>query len=141
MNIRRIAVFLIAMLAAVACEKAAEDRQDAEQVVTGDILTCMDDYHRVLRPLMHQALPDKNVAAFKENSAQLQECAEKLAVAAIPEKYEEHKTEITALAREVLDTTKIFANDCQTGDDEKIFASFLVAHDKYEALADIVYKL
>ncbi|MCG8606351.1 hypothetical protein MJD09_15375 [bacterium] len=140
MPTKTVYVLLLVLLAALGCEKTVEENEKAAESAN-DLLTCMDDYHRVLRPLMHQALPEKNVAAFKDNSGKLHECAERLVSAVIPEKYAEQKTEIAGLVQEILDTTKTFANDCQTGSDEKILASFLVAHDKYEALADIVYRL
>lgn len=101
----------------------------------------MDDYHRVLRPLMHQALPNQDVAAFKANAAELLQCAEKVAAAGIPEKFAAQKDQIAGLAKALREKTQTFHDRCQSGADAEIFESFTTAHDEYEALADILYKL
>lgn len=37
--------------------------------------------------------------------------------------------------------TEMFYETCKSGADEEIVDAFMAAHDDYEALADIVYKL
>ncbi len=101
----------------------------------------MDDYHRVLRPLMHQALPNQDVAAFKANAAALLQSAEKVAAAEIPEKFAAQKEHITGLTNTLLEKTRSFHDCCQSGTDAEIFESFTAAHDNYETLADVVYRL
>lgn len=71
--------------------------QDASGAATVTLVQAMDAYHRVLRPLMHQALPEKNLVAFKENSEELLRQAEKIDQAVIPEKFSEQREKIEML--------------------------------------------
>ncbi|NIR47358.1 hypothetical protein GWO43_02640 [candidate division KSB1 bacterium] len=134
-------VLMITLLTNLGCQETPETGQENLAKAQKGLVDYMDEYHRVLRPLMHQALPDKNVAAFKENSAELLKCAENLAAADIPEKFETQKAKISTLTGEILENTRTFHETCQTGTEQEIFDTFLAAHDKYEALADIVYQL
>lgn len=119
----------------------ADKTQNTSVAETVTLVQAMDDYHRVLRPLMHQALPDQNVAAFKENSEALLQQAEKIDQAVIPEKFADQRDKIEPLCKSILEKTRRFHESTGVGSDEQIFDAFLAAHDEYEVLADIVYKL
>ncbi len=124
----------------LACQKQSETEQTAA-TTENTLLQAMDEYHRVLRPLMHQALPNQDVAAFKANAAELLQCAEKVAAADIPEKFTAQKDQIAGRTKTLLEKTQTFHDRCQSDADTEIFESFTTAHDDYEALADILYKL
>ena len=133
--------FLIAaLIPTLACQKQSETEQTSA-TTENSLLQAMDEYHRVLRPLMHQALPNQDVAAFKANAAALLQCAEKVAAADVPEKFTAQKNEIAGRTKTLLEKTRAFHDRCQSGTDAEIFDSFTAAHDNYEALADILYKL
>lgn len=123
------------------CQKSSETSEETTNATRSSLMGSMDEYHRVLRPLMHQALPEQDVAAFKERASELLKCAEKLVGVPIPAQFVERKATIDSLAQEILAKTKTFHEICQTGTADEIFDAFMVAHDDYEALADIVYKL
>jgi hypothetical protein len=132
-------VLLVLMVAFTAsCQKQSETEQTATE---NTLLQAMDEYHRVLRPLMHQALPNQDSAAFKANAAALLECAEKVAAADIPEKFAAQKAQIDSVADDMLAKTRLFYDAAQGGADEEMLNQFTAAHEDYEALADIVYKL
>jgi len=147
---RCISVFVIMILSLVvlSCQKGSDSTESMEARTQTDsgpdtvtLVQAMDDYHRVLRPLMHQALPEKNVVAFKENSEALLRQAEKIEQAVIPEKFADQREKIEMLSTSILEKTKRFHESTRVGSDEQIFDTFLAAHDEYEVLADIVYKL
>lgn len=119
-------------------QKSESEQQTANQT---DLMQAMDAYHRVMRPLMHQALPEKDVTAFKDHAGDLLNKAEKLVEAEIPEKFSEEKTRIDSLRREILTKTQTFGKAAKSGSDNEIFDAFMTAHDEYERLADLVYKL
>ncbi|HEX9652329.1 MAG TPA: hypothetical protein VGA99_01345 [bacterium] len=132
---------LMAMLIpTLACQKQSETEQ-ASATTENSFLKAMDEYHRVLRPLMHQALPNQDVAAFKANASALLQCAETVATTDIPEKFAAQKAQIDSLADAMLAKTRLFYDACQGGADAEMFNQFSAAHEDYEALADIVYKL
>lgn len=133
-NLSLAVIFMLGLTSFVGCKKSPETTQKT-------LIHSMDEYHRVLRPLMHQALPEKNVVAFKENAEELLKCAERLATAEVPPKFENQKTEIDSLVKGILEKTKTFQQTCKSGTEEEIFNTFMTAHDDYEALADIVYEL
>jgi len=143
-------VFVVAILGlsiGLSCQKKSDssdttdDAQNASGPNTITLVQAMDEYHRVLRPLMHQALPEENIVAFKENSEELLRQAEKIDHAVIPEKFAEQRDKIEMLSKSILEKTKRFHESTRVGSDEQILDTFLVAHDEYEALADLVYKL
>lgn len=119
-------------------EKSETEQQTAEHI---DLVQAMDEYHRVLRPLMHQALPEKDVNAFKENADELLRKAETLSEAEIPKKFAGQESRIDSLRSGILTKTQTFAETAKTGSGDEIFDAFLAAHDEYEVLADLVYKL
>lgn len=133
-------MLMAALLPALACQKQSETEQTGA-ATENNLLQAMDDYHRVLRPLMHQALPNQDVAAFKNNAAALLQGAEKVAAAEIPEKFAAQRDQIAALTKTLLEKTQVFHERCQSGADTEILESFTSAHEDYEALADILYKL
>ncbi|MFQ5771701.1 MAG: hypothetical protein ACE5HX_14300 [bacterium] len=134
-------ILLFGFILNLCCQKTSETNQESSQTTTKGLVEYMDEYHRVLRPLMHQALPDKDVAAFKENAPELLKCAEKVAAAEIPAKFAAKKAEVETLTKSILAKTKTFYEICQSGSEDEILDTFMAAHDEYEALADIVYKL
>lgn len=144
-----IVMAIVSLCIGLSCQQKSEsgDTPDARGTQDGagpDTVTleqAMDEYHRVLRPLMHQALPEKNVTAFKENSEALLREAEKIDQAVIPEKFADQRERIEMLSSSILEKTKRFHEATRVGSDEQVLDTFLVAHDEYEALADIVYKL
>ncbi len=123
------------------CQKTSETTEESSGAAPKSLVELMDEYHRVLRPLMHQALPDEDVATLKENASALLKGAEKIAAVEIPSKFEAKKDELSNIINGLLSKTKAFYETCQTGSDEEIMDTFRSAHDDYEALADIVYKL
>ncbi|MFQ5604072.1 MAG: hypothetical protein ACE5HS_12475 [bacterium] len=132
-------ILIWCMFLVAACQKNTDTAK--EKVPQKDLLQCMDEYHRILRPLIHQALPNEDFAAFKKSSQALLICAKNLEAAATPEKYGDQKAEIELLTAGILTKTHSFQEICQSGSDADILDAFIRIHDDYEALADIVYKL
>lgn len=131
----------VAMILTLGCKKNTETAQQNASAMQSNLVQAMDDYHRVLRPLMHQALPQKNMAAFKENSDRLLKQAEQLAKAAIPAKFESQKPEIDRMTQSILEKTRTFHLATQSAGDPEILETFRAAHDEYEELANVVYQL
>ncbi|MCU1265247.1 MAG: hypothetical protein JWM21_1565 [Acidobacteria bacterium] len=95
-----------------------------------------DDFHRVLHPLQHEALPKADFSRIRAKSSELIKHGRAIVKLGIPRGTKaahvaEFRTELSkfnkALAR--------FSSDVKKGSDEQLKVSYSAVHDSFEMLA------
>ena len=97
------------------------------------------EFHDVLHPLQHEALPAKDFQRIRSNSAELVKRGREVVQVGVPkgtaqERIEEFRRELQKFNK-ALD---IFAERSQTGTDQQLEVSFSAVHDSFEMLADML---
>ena len=97
------------------------------------------DFHHVLHPLEHEALPAKDFQRIRSNSGELLRRGRGILRVGVPngtnQKYvEDFRRELQKFAR-ALDR---LAEQSQSGSDEQVETSFSAVHDSFEMLAGML---
>lgn len=98
-----------------------------------------EEFHDVLRPLQHEALPSKNYRQIRDQSSRLIKLGKKLVKLGVPPgTKEEHKDNFAKGLIKFNDALAKFKTDAKKGTDEQLATSYLAVHDTYEMLADML---
>ncbi|MBS1272158.1 MAG: hypothetical protein MAGBODY4_01297 [Candidatus Marinimicrobia bacterium] len=130
-----VAVFAMALI--FQCQKKSE----SDMANSVDIVSAMEKFHTVLRPLQHQAVPNSDFEAIKTNAEKLQNLAQQIQDASLPESLKEHKPQIDEYIGNLLEASQTLNDSVDTISDEEILSKFAAVHDHYEELADEIYTL
>ena len=96
-----------------------------------------DEFHDVLRPLQHEALPAKDFAKIRSQSSLLIKRGKVLVKLGVPKgTKDEHKDEFAKGLTKFNEALAKFKADAKKGTDEQLTASYLAVHDTFEMLAD-----
>ena len=98
-----------------------------------------DDFHHLLHPLQHEALPAKDFQRIRSNSTELVKRGRNIVRLGVPrgtddKRVEEFRRELQKFEK-ALDT---FIERSQKGTDEQLEVSFSAVHDSFEILADML---
>jgi len=98
-----------------------------------------NEFHDVLRPLQHEALPAKDFQRIRSNSAELLKRGEAIVRVGVPK--EMPKTKSEEFAKELKnfnDSLAKFGKHAKDGTDEQLETSFSAVHDSFEMLAGML---
>jgi hypothetical protein len=96
-----------------------------------------EEFHDVLRPLQHEALPAKDFAKIRSQSSLLIKRGKSLVKLGVPKgTKDEHKDEFAKGLTKFNEALAKFKTDAKKGTDEQLTASYLAVHDTFEMLAD-----
>jgi len=118
-----------------------QNKQESDTANSVDIVSAMEKFHTLLRPLQHQAVPNNDIRAIQTNAGKLQTLAGQIQDASLPESLKEYRQKIEKLTGELFEASKALNAESDTLSDEKILAKFATVHDHYEALAEVIYTL
>jgi hypothetical protein len=98
-----------------------------------------DDFHRVLHPLEHEALPKGDFPRIRANSRQLIKRGKAIVKLGVPrrtraENVSEFKKELDKFNKALVK----FGADAKSGSDEKLKTSYSAVHDSFEMLAGML---
>jgi hypothetical protein len=98
-----------------------------------------DEFHRVLHPLEHEALPKNDMATIRRRSSELIKLGEAIVKLGVPsgtksEYVEDFKKELEKF-KEAL--TK-YGTDAESGSDTDLKKSYTAVHDSFEELAGML---
>jgi len=98
-----------------------------------------NNFHDVLRPLQHEALPSKDFGRIRLNAGELVKRGKAIVKAGVPagvtkEKAEEFRKEL----KKFNSALKKFNRDAKAGADGDLEASFTAVHDSFEMLAEML---
>jgi hypothetical protein len=98
-----------------------------------------DEFHDVLRPLQHEALPAKDFARIRAQSSLLIKRGKVLVKLGVPKgTKDEHKDEFAKGLIKFNQALVKFKADAKKGTDEQLTASYSAVHDSFETLADLL---
>jgi len=103
------------------------------------LMTAMEKFHTVLRPLQHQAVPNNDVETIKSQTSKLYSMAEQVANATIPEDLREQGDAIHQHQQDLVGRVRELQNQLKNGTDEDILNAFSDIHTQYENFADAIY--
>jgi len=98
-----------------------------------------DQFHDVLHPLVHEALPAKDFQRIRSNAAELLKRGDAIVRLGVPKntagaQAEEFRRELKKFA----DALSKFRQHSQRGTDEQLEVSFSAVHDSFEMLAGML---
>lgn len=98
-----------------------------------------NDFHRVLHPLQHEALPKGDFPRIRAKSRQLIKYGKAIVKLGVPrgtktEQVAEFKAELSKFNKALIK----FGADVKTGTDEQLKTSYSAVHDEFEMLAAMV---
>ena len=98
-----------------------------------------EEFHDVLRPLQHEALPAKDFAKIRAQSSLLIKRGKALVKLGVPKgTKDEHKDEFARGLTKFNEALAKFKSDAKKGTDEQLTKSYLAVHDTFETLADLL---
>jgi hypothetical protein len=98
-----------------------------------------NEFHEVLRPLQHEALPTKDFQRIRANAAELVKRGKAIVQVGLPsgtpaQHHEEFRKELKKFEGALGD----FSKHAQDGTDAQLEASFSAVHDSFEMLAGML---
>lgn len=98
-----------------------------------------NEFHRVLRPLQHEALPGKDFQRIRSNAGELVKHGEAIVKLGVPPgtapgNVEEFRKELTKFS----DALAKFSEHARAGTDDQLEAAFSSVHDSFEILAGML---
>jgi len=98
-----------------------------------------EEFHDVLRPLQHEALPAKDFARIRAQSSLLIKRGKALVKLGVPQgTKDEHKDEFAKGLIKFNEALAKFKAQAKKGTDEQLTASYSAVHDSFEMLADLL---
>jgi hypothetical protein len=96
----------------------------------------IDDFHEVLRPLWHEAVPNQDYEAIKAAIPDLKKLADALMKAELPKKYEFLQKEFDEMRLALKVSVDSLEVVCQGTDNEAIESRMIDMHEAYHALTE-----
>ena len=98
-----------------------------------------DEFHDVLHPLQHEALPAKDFKRIRSNAAELIKKGKAILGLGVPKGTSEERVEVfgSGLKKFATALTK-FSKQSKDGSDEQLELSFSEVHDSFEMLAGML---
>lgn len=98
-----------------------------------------DRFHDVLRPLQHEALPNKDFQRIRSNAAELIKLGKAIVKVGVPSgiaktNVEKFRLELTKFKKAL----NKFSQEAKAGSDSRLETSFSAVHDSFELLAEML---
>ncbi|MCJ7577759.1 MAG: hypothetical protein MUO91_04845 [candidate division Zixibacteria bacterium] len=121
-------------------EEAVENMHSAfEQMarVLAPRMREMEQFHLVLYPLWHEAMPNKDYQAIKDAVPSLESKMDALMKAQIPEDFKDIETQIIEKREALGKAVEDLANVCRRNKDKEIIDELTQMHESYRALDEV----
>ena len=97
------------------------------------------EFHDVLHPLQHEALPAKDFKRIRANGAELVKRGQAIVQVGVPKgTSDNHVKEFRRELKKFEGALNKFSDHSQSGSDEQLEASFTALHDSFELLAGML---
>ena len=98
-----------------------------------------NEFHRLLRPLQHEALPGKDFQRIRSNAGELVKLGEAIVKLGVPpETAAKNVEEFGKELKKFSDALAKFSEHAKAGTDEQLEGSFSSVHDSFEMLAGML---
>jgi len=128
-------LFGVLLMLTFACQQEESPKTEDQM----GLMTAMEKFHTVLRPLQHQAVPNNDVEAIKSQAPHLHNLAEQVANSTVPEDLKEQSDAIHQHQQDLVRRVRELQNQVESGSDEDILNAFSDIHTQYENFADAIY--
>ena len=130
-------IFLILAFTAVSvCQEKKETKE--KKPVTQSVVKEVQAFHKVLHPLVHDALPDGDFGTIRKNLEKLLEEANAIQEAQVPKKLAGRQKEVEDTAEKLVSELKDLVSTKDIVDDATLEKLFNDMHETFEQLAEIV---
>ena len=101
-----------------------------------------DQFHEVLHPLEHEALPKRDFLTIRTKASQVVSRGKAIVKLGVPESGTDPDRKAFAKQRKKFDKALArFRSDATTGNDHNLKVSFSAVHDSFETLAELLTRL
>jgi len=98
-----------------------------------------NQFHELLHPLQHEALPAKDFQRIRSNAAELVKRGQAIVQAGVPKgTAEKQVAEFRRELRKFEDALNKFSDQSKSGSDQELEVSFSAVHDSFETLAGML---
>jgi len=98
-----------------------------------------DEFHHVLHHLQHEALPKNDMATIRTKANELIQLGQRITSLGVPEGTKaEHVDNFKKELSRFDQALSKYGKDAKSGSDDELRKSYLVVHDSFEALADML---
>lgn len=98
-----------------------------------------DDFHAVLHPLQHEALPKKDFATIRQRAKELVRLGNAIIKVGVPSGVKsERVSDFNKSLSKFSDTLIKFDADAQSASDDQLKTSYTAVHDSFEELAGML---
>jgi hypothetical protein len=98
-----------------------------------------NEFHEVLHPLQHEALPKGDFATIRTRSGELVKHGKRIVKLGVPKGTKvEKQTDFKAGLAKFNAALVKFRNDAKSGSDAQLKASYRAVHDQFEDLAEML---
>ena len=137
---RQILFLLLILSVALPITTFAQVKKETKETMPAakSIVKEVQAFHKLLHPLVHDALPKGDFAKIRENLEKLLKGATAIQEAQIPKKLAGRQKEATDAANELVSQLTDMVSTKDKIDDATLEKLFNDMHEKYEQLAEIV---
>lgn len=130
---------LIALSAAAVLSLVVIAFANAKSAGEGFSIKEYEEFHKVLHPLEHEALPKKDFGRIRANAVELVKRGKAIVALGVPQgtaegNVEEFKKELSKF-NDALDT---FMRDTKSGNNDQLKVSYSAVHDSFEMLSGML---
>jgi len=138
-RLRVISMFALAVLFSATTLLFAVRAATNESSIEGFSVKEYEDFHRVLHPLQHEALPKKDFQRIRARAGELTKLGKAITKLGVPrgtppESLAEFKTELKKFGKALVE----FGADAKSGTDPQLEKSYNSVHDSFEMLAALL---
>ncbi len=123
-------VFLIGMVGFVACQSKKKAAKPARK----DMLAAIKEFHKVLHPLQHEAVPAENVQAIRDSLDHLLALGDSLYIAPMPKDWQDIADTLDTLKNQFKANGEALKEAAKGKDDKAVLDAFEKYHNSFETM-------
>lgn len=123
-------VLLMMSLVALSCQS----KKETAKVPQKDMRVVIQEFHNILRPLHHQAVPEKNVKAIKDSLNHLLTLGDSLEIVPIPKDWEDISDTLKILTHHLAESGNKLREAVKSDSDQEILNAFMEYHDAFKSI-------
>lgn len=124
-------ILLIMALSAAGCQS---QKKKAPATPKESLPTALERFHDVLRPLHHEALPEKNAQAIRDSLDHLLALQDSVFLAPMPKDWEDVADTLNTLRKQFKASGEALKEAAKGKDDNAVLKAFQKYHDSFKAI-------
>ncbi len=124
-------VLLMFVLAVAGCQSQKKKVAVAPQK---DLMAALKDFHKVLHPLQHEAVPNENAQAIRDSLDHLLALGDSVFIAPVPESWQDIADTLNTLRKRFKSMGEALKETAKGQDDKAVLDAFEKYHDSFAAI-------